>query len=406
RGRRVQAFSRWRGDEGWGCTGTDSRWGPAPSGWRGFCKHVNEGKKMGKRGWRALSALVLTFALAASGIAPGIAATPPGPGSTAGEDSAFLAPGTEIPELNDELEAQLLLRDQAFIRARLAGSTPLGAAQGGIWTSINNGGTWVPRTDNLPSTAIGALAIAPSNDQIVYAGTGEGALSGDSYFGNGILKSTDGGFTWSHVSDDFFFGVSTSRLAVDPGDPNHLYAAILRGRGGDRRTSPPIHSTFGIWESHDGAATWTLLKAAPAGSLGATDLRLDPQSPTKLYASFWSDKIYKSTDAGATWTPIMNGLPTDANFAAGLTRFNLGLSHPAGAANPTLYTGFDWVDTAGHHHAARLFKSTDAGANWVEAGHGAGLDSVVDYCGTQCFYDNIVETDPTNPDIVYAGGNF
>ncbi|TMF25461.1 MAG: DUF11 domain-containing protein [Chloroflexi bacterium] len=433
---------------------------------------------MGKRGWRALSALVLTFALAAGSIAPGIAATPPAPGSTAGEDSAFLAPGTEIPELDDELEAQLLLRDQAFISARLAGSAPLsvdqavalrkaaadqakllknppspgpstftgawsalgpnpivqvqrsdnafaaqsgrigalairkdgtfilGAAQGGIWTSINNGGTWVPRTDNLTSTAIGAVEVAPSNDLVVYAGTGEGALSGDSYFGNGILKSTDGGFTWSHVSGDFFFGVSTSRLAVDPGDPNHLYAAILRGRGGDRRTSPPIHSTFGIWESHDGAATWTLLKAAPAGSLGATDLRLDPRSPTTLYASFWSDKIYKSTDAGATWTPIMNGLPTDANFAAGLTRFNLGLSHPAGAANPTLYTGFDWVDTAGHHHAARLFKSTDAGANWVEAGHGAGLDSVVDYCGTQCFYDNIVETDPTNPDIVYAGGNF
>src|SRR5437764_337263 len=151
---------------------------------------------------------------------------------------------------------------------------------------------------------MGALAIAPSNDAVVYAGTGEGALSGDSYFGNGILKSTDGGFTWSHVSGDFFFGVSTSRLAVDPGDPNHLYAAILRGRGGDRRTSPPIHSTFGIWESHDGAATWTLLKAAPAGSLGATDLRLDPRSPTTLYASFWSDKIYKSTDGGATWKNI------------------------------------------------------------------------------------------------------
>jgi len=286
---------------------------------------------MGKRGWRALSALVVTLALAAGGMAPGIAATPPGPGSTAGEDLAFLAPGTEIPELDDKLEAQLLLRDQAFISARLAGSAPLsvdqavalrkaaadqakllknppppgpstftgawsalgpnpivqvqrsdnafaaqsgrigalairkdgtfilGAAQGGIWTSINNGGTWAPRTDNLPSTAIGAVEVAPSNDLVVYAGTGEGALSGDSDFGNGILKSTDGGFTWSHVSGDFFFGVSTSRLAVDPGDPNHLYAAILRGRGGDRRTSPPIHSTFGIWESHDGAATWTLL---------------------------------------------------------------------------------------------------------------------------------------------------
>src|SRR5881628_549411 len=213
--------------------------GPRRRDGAAFAKHVNEGKKMGKRGWRALSALVVTFALAVGATAPGIAATPAGPGSTVGEDSAFLAPGTEIPELNDELEAQLLLRDQAFISARLAGSAPLsvdqavalrkaaadqakllknppspgpstftgawsalgpnpivqvqrsdnafaaqsgrigalairkdgtfilGAAQGGIWTSINNGGTWAPRTDNLPSTAIGAVEVAPSDDLVV-----------------------------------------------------------------------------------------------------------------------------------------------------------------------------------------------------------------------------------------------
>src|SRR5207302_8414015 len=163
----------------------------------------------------------------------------------------------------------------------------------------------------------------------VYAGTGEGALSGDSYFGNGILRSTDGGATWTPVSGDFCLGGSTARLAAGPNDSNHVYAAILRGRGGDRRVSPPVHSTFGIWESHDGAASWTLLKAAPAVSLGATDIRLDPQSPSTISASFWSDKSYKSTDAGATWNPIMNWPPTDANLAAGLTRFNLPIPHPA-----------------------------------------------------------------------------
>jgi uncharacterized repeat protein (TIGR01451 family) len=72
----------------------------------------------------------------------------------------------------------------------------------------------------------------------------------------------------------------------------------------------------------------------------------------------------------------------------------------------TLYTGFDWVDTSGHHHAGRVFKSTDEGATWVETGHGTGIDSVVDYCGTQCFYDNVIEADPGNPDIVYAAGSF
>ena len=287
------------------------------------------------------------------------------------------------------------------------GQLILGAAQGGIWLYDSAAGTWSPRTDTLASTAIGALAVAPSSDNVVYAGTGEGALSGDSYYGNGILKSTDGGLSWAHVSGDFFVGVSTARLAVDPTDPNHLYAAILRGRGGDRRVSPPIHSTFGIWESKDGAVSWTLLKAAPSISLGATDIRLDPQHPTTLYASFWSDRIYKSTDGGVTWNPIMNGLPADADFAAGLTRFSLGLSHPASDAKATLYTGFDWVDTAKHHHAARIFKSIDEGTTWAELPTGTGpLDTVLDYCGTQCFYDNVVEPDPTNANVLFVAGSF
>jgi len=106
----------------------------------------------------------------------------------------------------------------------------LGGAQGGIWLYNSVTATWSPKTDNQDSLATGALAIAPSNDSIIYDGTGEGALSGDSMYGDGILKSTDGGNTWNHVSGDFFEGVSTSGLAVDPTNPNHLYAAILRGR--------------------------------------------------------------------------------------------------------------------------------------------------------------------------------
>lgn len=294
---------------------------------------------------------------------------------------------------------------------RKDGTFILGAAQGGIWTFNQTTGAWTSRTDNLPSLATGALAVAASNDLIVYDGTGEGALSGDSYFGNGILRSTDGGFTWSHVSGDFFVGVSVTRLAVDPDNADHLYASISRGRGGTRRVSPPIHSTYGLWESKDGGVTWTLLKAAPAMSLGATDVRIDPQNTKNLYSSFWGDKIYKSTDAGATWNPIMNGLPTDADFSfgpPGPTRFSIGLSHPAGAANATLYTGFDWTDAAHqHHNAARIFKSTDEGATWAQVATGAGpLDTVLGYCGTQCFYDNVVEVDPTRPDIVYVAGSF
>ena len=117
----------------------------------------------------------------------------------------------------------------------------LGAAQGGIWLyDPVDAGRGRRRPSDQTTQSIGALAIAPSNDAIIYAGTGEGALSGDSYFGDGVLKSTDGGNTWAKVSDDKYFnGVAMSRVVVDPANADHVYAAVLRGRGGARRTSPP-----------------------------------------------------------------------------------------------------------------------------------------------------------------------
>ncbi len=281
----------------------------------------------------------------------------------------------------------------------------LGAAQGGVWLYDSATGTWSPKTDNQASLATGSLAIAPSNDAIVYAGTGEGALSGDSMFGNGILKSMNGGLNWTHVSGDYFAGVSVSRIVVDPTNAGHLYAAVLRGRGGARRTTPAEHSRYGIWESKDGAATWTLLKQAKSEFNGATDIEIDPQNPSILYASFWGDAVYKSTDGGAHWFKIMNGLPTDADYAASQTRFSISLSHPE-AQSAVLYLGFDYDDTAGDHHASRVWKSTNAGASWSILPGGTGDDTVEDYCGGQCFYDNVIEADPTNPDEVFAAGQF
>jgi photosystem II stability/assembly factor-like uncharacterized protein len=275
----------------------------------------------------------------------------------------------------------------------------LGGAQGGIWLYDPATGTWAPKTDNLPSLSIGALAVAPSDDSIIYAGTGEGALSGDSYFGNGVVKSTDGGEHWSHVSGDFFEGVSTSALVVDPQNASHLYAAVLRGRGGARRTTPPDHSRYGIWESKDGGTAWTLLKGGRADLNGATDVEIDPQNPNVLYSSFWGDAIYKSADAGAHWSPIMTGLPV-ADFAATATRFSLGLSHPAGHG-AVLYAGFKWAD-----QPARVFKSTNEGASWSMLPAGTGADTVADYCAEQCSYDNVIIADPVNPDVVYAAGQF
>ena len=128
----------------------------------------------------------------------------------------------------------------------------LGAAQGGIWTYDEGNGVWVPRSDNQATLSIGSITIAPSNDAIVYAGTGEGNLSGDSYFGNGFLKSTDGGIHWAPIGGNTFHGVSISKVVVDVNDANHVYAAVIRGRAGSRRQTPPNTSKYGIWESKDG----------------------------------------------------------------------------------------------------------------------------------------------------------
>src|ERR1043166_1809172 len=99
----------------------------------------------------------------------------------------------------------------------------------------------------------------------------------------------------------------------------------------------------------------------------------------------------------------MTGLPI-ADYAGAQTRFSIAISHPSPAVPATLYTGFDWTDGAGHH-PSRVFKSIDGGTSWAILPAGTPeQESVEDYCGGQCFYDNVIEVDPTNPNIVFAAG--
>jgi uncharacterized repeat protein (TIGR01451 family) len=287
---------------------------------------------------------------------------------------------------------------------RQDGTIILGAAQGGVWTYDSGSGTWTQRLPDSDTQSVGALAVAPSNDNVVYMGSGEGALSGDSVYGDGIYRSNDGGVTWQHVSQ-LFAGQSVTALAVDPTDWHHLYASTVRGRAGDHRTSAPTSTPYGVYESLDAGATWTLQRGTKNELHGATDVVIDPKDPNHLFASFWGDAIYQTTNGGGSWHKAMGDLPA-GNFQQGGTRFSLGISDPPSATSPTLYTGFDYFDTGGHYHNAQVYKTTDNGAHWTATATGSGSNSILDYCGTQCFYDNVVKPDPNNPNVVYVLGSY
>jgi photosystem II stability/assembly factor-like uncharacterized protein len=183
------------------------------------------------------------------------------------------------------------------------------AAAGGIWKSNNNGITWRPIFDDKDVVSFGMLAIAPTDTNIIYAGTGEPNSRNTIEPGNGMYKSTDGGAHWTHI------GLETSqhigRIQVDPRNANTVYVAALGPAwkaGGER----------GLYKSTDGGTTWKLIKAGANDRTGAIDAQLDPSNPDVVYLAMWEryrtpysrksggvgSGLFKSTDGGATWIEI------------------------------------------------------------------------------------------------------
>jgi uncharacterized protein (TIGR03437 family) len=260
----------------------------------------------------------------------------------------------------------------------------LGSAGGGVWKTTNGGTDWQPLTDHLPSLAIGSLAIDPSNPDVIYAGTGETNACETCYTGAGILKSTNAGLTWAYLPGPFVDsagrGARISSIAVHPSNSNILLAGVyFVGANG----------LPGIYRSNDGGTSWTAVLKDQQG----TSVLFDPSAPDTAYAAQFGFGVYKSTDAGLTWTPS-NGRDESSIPVENTGPFKLVLAQSEPGTLFASVVTFNYLGTS-----ATLYKSTDGAGSWQ------ALPTTPDFCSPQCLYANVVAVDPTNPDILFAGGS-
>jgi photosystem II stability/assembly factor-like uncharacterized protein len=260
-----------------------------------------------------------------------------------------------------------------------------GSVGGGVWKTTNAGRTWLPIFDSQPIASIGAVAVAPSNPDIVYVGSGEADMRSQISYGNGMYKSTDAGKTWRHLGLDDTRQIG--KVAVDPRNPDVVFVAALGhvyGANPDR----------GVYRSRDGGATWqkVLFKS---NDVGAIDLTIDPADSQIIYASLWNTRrppwsiyppsygpgsgVYKSTDGGSNWQQLTRGLPT-----AAVGRIGLAIA-PSNRAR--VYAIVDAKEGG-------LFRSDDSGATWSKT----SSDSRI--WGRGWYFGKVV-VDPKNADLVY-----
>jgi photosystem II stability/assembly factor-like uncharacterized protein len=259
---------------------------------------------------------------------------------------------------------------------------------GGVWKTTDYGRTWNPIFDDQPTGSIGALAIAPSNPEVIYVGSGEGLRRPDLSTGDGIYKSSDAGRTWQHLG--LRDGQQIAAILVDPHDPNRVFVAVVGHPYGP-------NAERGVFQSLDGGLTWKKILYKDENT-GAIDLAFDPSHPQVLYADMWASRrppwttgnsydgpgsgLYKSTDGGDTWRQLTNGLP---GWDDRLGRIGLGIA----PSDPSrIYALVDAPKLGG------LYRSSDAGEHWERISSdlrlwGRGSDFAC------------VRVDPKNADTLY-----
>ncbi len=265
----------------------------------------------------------------------------------------------------------------------------MAATNGGAWKTIDYGQTWTPIFDGQNTGSVGALALAPSDPNILYLGSGEGLQRPDLSVGNGIYKSTDAGNTWTHLG--LRDAQQIGAVIVDPHDPNRVFVAAVGHPYGP-------NAERGVFRSTDGGVTWKKVLYKDENT-GAIEVAFDPDNPQIIYADLWAARhspwsagdslkaagsgLFKSTDGGDTWTQLEGGLPT---WADGLGRigFSIAPSDPQ-----RMYAMVDASRRGG------VYRSDDAGAHWRLVNTerriwGRGSDFAE------------VKVDPHHPDTIYV----
>ena len=264
----------------------------------------------------------------------------------------------------------------------------VGTARGGVWKSTDGGVTWVPKSDHEDSLAIGALAIANSSPQTLYAGTGEGDIYyyrlnyptssvNASFEGVGILKSVNGGDTWTLQASDTFTGACVYKMAVDPTNADIAFSA----------------SNLGLHRTTDGGSNWLQrtngLPPISSSVIACSDIVIHPTDPDVAYCAFWADGIYKTTNATAanpSWTKLAGGLPT-----AKTSRIALAIS-------PTSPSNVYALIANASDGLLGFYVSDDDGGSWSSVGAAPGVVQVYG-----AFTLNVA-VDISTPDIVYLSG--
>ena len=253
----------------------------------------------------------------------------------------------------------------------------IGFDNGGVWRSSDYGSTWQPIFDDQPTGSIGAIAVAPSDPNTIYVGSGAGIIRPDLSTGDGMYRSTDAGRTWTHLG--LHDSQMIANIVVDPTNPKRLFVAVLGHPYGP-------NAERGIFRSTDGGESFQKVLYRDEYTSG-NDVRLDPGNPNIVYATLWQQQqgfresaefggagngIFRSTDGGDTWTPLTNGLPRviEANLAVAPSQ--PGLVYAMVAGTPEQAAGAGPGRDGGTTGIVGFYRSTDRGDHWTPVDVPAG----------------------------------